>query len=657
MISDRPPRIFVSYSHDSEAHRDRVLALSDRLRADGIDAMIDQYVMAPPEGWPAWCEQQIRMSDFVVMVCTASYRDQINQNTEPGVGFGALWEARLIAQYLYDAGSTSNKFVPVLLSNGSPDYIPTPLRGSTIYSIETPDGYEDLVRLLTNQPKHIMPPLGVIKRYPGGSVAPRPRDLLAELVESRGGPRPLREAKLILVGFGGVGKTSLVNRLVNDTFDRFEQKTDGIKITDWSITVNPSEPIHLHIWDFGGQEIMHSTHQFFLTQRSLYLLVLNGRQGREDADADYWLNIVTSFGAESPVIVVLNKIREHPFSVNQRSLKTKFPNVHRFVETDCEDVTGLDVLHEAIREELDLLPNLRDSFPANWFSIKDYLAKMSENYLSFEKFRSICREHGEIDPDAQEKLADFLHILGVALNYRDDPRLRDTNILNPHWVTQGIYKILTDPQIVRKRGDILLNDLVDVLDAKTYPKEKQGFLLELMRKFEICVPFPDDGGRYLIPDLLDRQEPEISASFEETSCVRFEYHYQFGIPEGLIPRFIVRNYVRTAGHPRWRTGVVLEFERNQALVNANILNNTVNISVIGPSAGRRRLLAIIRNDFDRIHATYAFDPEEVVPLPNYPNLVIPYKKLVIFEANGRSTFEEVVGERVIEVDGGCPGLC
>ena len=45
------PRIFMSYSHDNPTHCDRVLALADRLRADGIDAVIDQYIPTPPEGW------------------------------------------------------------------------------------------------------------------------------------------------------------------------------------------------------------------------------------------------------------------------------------------------------------------------------------------------------------------------------------------------------------------------------------------------------------------------------------------------------------------------------------------------------------------------------------------------------------------------------
>ena len=71
---------------------------------------------------------------------------------------------------------------------------------------------------------------------------------------------------------------------------RREKKTEGINITQWPVSLHNGEDVRLHIWDFGGQEIMHSTHQFFLTQRSLYLLVLNGRQGHEDADADYWLS-------------------------------------------------------------------------------------------------------------------------------------------------------------------------------------------------------------------------------------------------------------------------------------------------------------------------------------------------------------------------------
>src|SRR6201993_4252873 len=137
-----------------------------------------------------------------------------------------------------------------------------------------------------------------------------------------------------IVGRGAVGKTLIVKRLVDDQFDPNEKKTEGIQITEWPLRLHGHEDVRLHIWDFGGQEIMHATHQFFLTQRSLYLLVLNGREGGEDADADYWLQIIESFGGDSPVIVVMNKIGEHRFDLDRLGLRAKYASIRAFVQTD-----------------------------------------------------------------------------------------------------------------------------------------------------------------------------------------------------------------------------------------------------------------------------------------------------------------------------------
>src|SRR6185369_875254 len=138
--------------------------------------------------------------------------------------------------------------------------------------------------------------------------------------QERDEKRPLNEGKLILVGRGEVGKTSLVRRLVGDNFRGDESKTQGINITSWRLR-SPTDTFRLNIWDFGGQEIMHATHQFFLTERSIYLLVLNGREGGEDLDAEYWLKHIESFGRDSPVLVILNKFAQHPFELNYRGLQ------------------------------------------------------------------------------------------------------------------------------------------------------------------------------------------------------------------------------------------------------------------------------------------------------------------------------------------------
>jgi hypothetical protein len=134
--------------------------LADRLRADGIDAIIDQYMASPSEGWPAWSEAEISKADFVLMVCSEGYLRQFNRESEPEAGGGGLWEGETIKQHLYRSSADGSKFVPVLLSEGSPASVPTPVRGASIYRAETPEGYEALYRLLTDQPLIRIPGLG-----------------------------------------------------------------------------------------------------------------------------------------------------------------------------------------------------------------------------------------------------------------------------------------------------------------------------------------------------------------------------------------------------------------------------------------------------------------------------------------------------------------
>ncbi len=478
--------------------------------------------------------------------------------------------------------------------------------------------------------------------------AANPAEILDYYFRVRGDDRrPLNEAKLILLGRGAVGKTSLVNRLIHNKFKLGEEKTEGIRITEWSLRLNGNENVRLNVWDFGGQEIMHATHQFFLTQRSLYLLVLNGREGGEDADAEYWLKLIESFGDESPVIVVLNKMKEHPFDLNRRGLQQKYPFIRHFVKTDCADATGLAELRKAIERETDGLEHLRDAFPASWFQIKDQLPKMQKNYLSFEQYREVCLRLGEKDSAAQELLAGYLHRLGIALNYKDDARLQDTHVLNPRWVTDGIYKVLNSGKLERQQGEIRLDDLSEILDREEYPKGMHRFLFDLMRKFDLCFIFPDDDCHYLIPELLDKQEPEATAEFEPEECLNFQYHYPV-LPEGLLPRFIVRTHTLSEGLPRWRTGVILTFEGNRALVKADVQDKKVFISVAGTPPGRRRLLAIIRSEFERIHRDIRnLQPQEMIPVPGSPDSVVSYRELVVREQQGEAHFTKVIGDEVI----------
>ena len=161
---DHPPTVFISYSHDSREHADRVLALADRLRAEGVDVILDQYEGSPAEGWPRWMDRHIENADFVLMICTRTYFHRVTGKEEVGKGLGVRWEGNLIYQYIYDAGTQNTRFIPILFEDGDPAYIPKPVRGVTQYRIDSE--YEGLYRQLTNQPAAEKPELGKLRRLP-----------------------------------------------------------------------------------------------------------------------------------------------------------------------------------------------------------------------------------------------------------------------------------------------------------------------------------------------------------------------------------------------------------------------------------------------------------------------------------------------------------
>jgi internalin A len=169
-----------------------------------------------------------------------------------------------------------------------------------------------------------------------------------------------------------------------------------------------------------------------------------------------------------------------------------------------------------------------------------------------------------------------------------------------------------------------------------------------MGKFELCYEFYGSSGEYLVPELLGKEEPELT-EFAAADALRFEYHYNI-LPEGLLPRFIVRSRVLNKDLPRWRTGAVLTFEGNRAVVKADIQDRKVSISVCGDPAGRRRLLAVIRSDFDHIHRSIArLRTEEKVPVPGHPGVVVEYETLRVLEAAGETELKLVAGGKLVKL--------
>ena len=443
--------------------------------------------------------------------------------------------------------------------------------------------------------------------------------------------KPLHEAKMLLVGQGSVGKTSLKERLIRNKYDPRRNKTDGIDIEDWTIKVDGRQ-LQVNIWDFGGQEIMHSTHQFFLTKRSLYVLVLDATLGEEENRIEYWLKIIQSFGKDSPVIIVGNKADQHPLDIDRRGLQNKYPQIKAFVETSCEKNTGIEKLEEVIKKEINQLEHIDDQLPLTWFNIKQKLEGLDKDYIPYSEYELLCATEGVEEEDSQSTLIQFLHDLGVVLNFKDDDRLQDTHVLNPEWVTNGVYKILNDYQlIVEEKGILAREMLARILNRRDYPKNKHLFIIDMMRKFELCFDVEPDK-QFLIPDILPKEEPYTG---EWNNTLAFEYHYLV-LPSSIISRFIVRMSNLIYERNYWRSGVILENEGNKALVKADREDKKIIIRVNGPENTRRNLLTAIRSQFDYIHKTIpGITPEEKVPLLDLPGIPpVDYHWLLSLERKG-----------------------
>ncbi len=167
------PRVFISYSHDSPAHRALVLGLSERLRADGIDTRLDQYVNGtPPEGWPRWMLNQLDWAESVLVICTATYYRRFRGLEAPGLGKGVDWEGAVITQTLYDARSVTAKFIPVLFAADGGGCIPEPLRGQTFYILTADQSYQALYAALLGQAGIEPGALGLPRRQARASGTP-----------------------------------------------------------------------------------------------------------------------------------------------------------------------------------------------------------------------------------------------------------------------------------------------------------------------------------------------------------------------------------------------------------------------------------------------------------------------------------------------------
>jgi len=223
-----PCKVFISYSYDSEGHQQNILNLSDCLREEGIDCIIDQYEESPSEGWVRWAINQIEEAEFVLVVCTEQYSQLFAGKVETVERQAANWQGAIIAQSIYDSQVNSTKFIPVAFSAQDAAHIPVILRGATAYVIDTATGYEQLYRRLTNQFATPMPALGAIQQLPRRD---RQQFFLTEDIQSSLKEELLEASKDLLNWKRTLGDNQQITRPeLAQLIDRIETETSSTTI-------------------------------------------------------------------------------------------------------------------------------------------------------------------------------------------------------------------------------------------------------------------------------------------------------------------------------------------------------------------------------------------------------------------------------------------
>lgn len=452
---------------------------------------------------------------------------------------------------------------------------------------------------------------------------------------------PLNEAKVLLVGDGRVGKTSLVKRLCGEEFDAHEPLTPGIHIQPRTYALNNAD-LHVRFWDLGGQDIMHHTHQFFFSKRSLYLLVLDAAT---QARRDYWLHHVRAFGGDSPVIVVLNKIDEVPdfdLSAQERAaLQARYPNIQGFYRLSCKTDTGIQTFEDDLVNALQHVELVKTYWAKRWFNVKTRLENLTDH---FDAYLDHCAAEQLTDASMQDTLLEYLHQLGVVVHFKEFA-LQDTPVINPAWITEAVYGILTSPELADAHGALPLNRIAPILQRKStetglpYPRDKHRFIVDLMQRFEVCYTPESEPETIIAPALL----PPAPAVFDfnEMTALRFQFNYEF-LPPSVMARFIVKMCRDIKHDCRWKNAVIVEHSawRTTALITTDEATRKIRIAVNG--AQKRDYLSVIRKTFADIHAGFErLDVDERVCFPDHPENTVSLDDLLWLEQNGERTYTNI----------------
>ena len=390
---------------------------------------------------------------------------------------------------------------------------------------------------------------------------------LATYLRSLHDAKPQYEAKLVLVGEGNVGKTSLVAALRGEKFEEGRPTTHGIEISPLTVR-HPSLTADMTVraWDFGGQEVYRVSHQFFLTRRALYLVVWNARQGQEHDEVEGWLRrIRLRAGPNARTLVVATHCAERLPELDYPHLEQMFPGMlpGTWFEVDSCTGQGISGLTGAIGEHAAQLPQMGQLISRRWAAAREdiQVCAAAEPQIPYEQFAGICQRYDLTEPETST-LAKLMHDLGLVIYYADDEGLKDIVVLNPEWLTKAISYVLND-ETTRQAAGVLDHARLRQIwhgPAGGYDPRYHPYFLRLMEKFDISYRLEDDETRSLVAQLVPHQRPALPWQPGITPppgirALTLICRLAEPVP-GLIPWLTVRHHRASTGM-HWRRGVFL----------------------------------------------------------------------------------------------------
>ncbi|HMY68455.1 MAG TPA: COR domain-containing protein, partial [Leptospiraceae bacterium] len=421
----------------------------------------------------------------------------------------------------------------------------------------------------------------------------------------------LYESKLIIVGEGGSGKTTLSKKLQNHSLLLPEtESTLGVEVNEGlQFTHSEDENIQIavNVWDFGGQEIQYQLHQFFFSPNALYIIVADNRT--QDTRWDYWFHIIHLLGGKCNVFVIMNNKK----TVTNISNFKRDRYIEEFSDLKITEVSAdfsinnddWDYVLKTMKKVLSNLPSVRKEVPRLWKKLRELINEEREKskYIKFDDFLKKAKEIGiKSEADATSALK-YFHDIGIILYFPKDITLRLVVFLDPNWITQGLYSALSGENSEVQNG-CFTQDWIDGYWAKmNYTMEERTYLLQLMLKDNFDVCFKIDTGKFIVPMLLNDCKP--SYEWDSKDNLHFRYEYPF-LPKGMISRLIVRMHHIVSGNLIWQDGAVFELKSVQAEVTQKSDTKTglkyIGIRISGKNLDEKReLLSSIRYEIESIH--------------------------------------------------------